>query len=585
METGKALQVYDYFIILGYFAIVLGTAYYFSKRIKITKDFFTAGGNIPWWLSGISFFMASFSALAFVMYAELSYQYGVISILIYQLTVPALIISAMWIAKRWRRSRTNTPIQFLERRYNLTMRQALAWTGLPLRIVDDALRIFSTAIFLYAGMKLSLLNLPMSIAIIGVVLILYSFMGGQWGVMVTDFVQFIILTVSVLLLLPLTLIQIGGLDVFIEQAPVDFFNPFSGPYRGINVFSIFIIIVVAMNSTWSLVQKYNCVKDEKEAEKVAWLVAGLNFIGPIVFFAPAILARVLLPELTNPKYCYAELAFTVLPVGLMGVLVAGMFSATLSTMGSEFNVLAGIMTTDFYKRIVRPKASERELIIVGRIATIIIGVMIVLIAILISFFQEYSLFDIMMKAFGALLPATALPILFGMLWKKITVRGALSGLIAGAIAGISLIIINVYLVNHFSPQFESDPELQYWLKQGWDAYSIIFNVLITIAAMYIGSIFDKPSPEETQKNDAYFKDLDTPIESQGEIDLLAAKISNFKVIGVTSSLFGVLIIIIVLAMLIFSGPMEGIMITLGTGIFLFLLGVGLYLISLKKKEG
>ena len=56
-----------------------------------------------------------------------------------------------------------------------------------------------------------------------------------------------------------------------------------------------------MNSTWSLVQKYNCVKDEKEAEKVAWLVAGLNFIGPIVFFVPAILARVLLPELTNPK--------------------------------------------------------------------------------------------------------------------------------------------------------------------------------------------------------------------------------------------------------------------------------------------
>ena len=118
METGKALQIYDYIIILGYFSIVIGTAYYFSKRMKITKDFFTAGGNIPWWLSGISFFMASFSALAFVMYAELSYQYGIISILIYQLTVPALIIGALWIAKRWRRSRTETPIQFLERRYN-----------------------------------------------------------------------------------------------------------------------------------------------------------------------------------------------------------------------------------------------------------------------------------------------------------------------------------------------------------------------------------------------------------------------------------------------------------------------------------
>ena len=215
MDTGKALQIYDYFIILGYFALVLGIAYYFSKRMKLTKDFFTAGGKISWWLSGISFFMASFSTLAFVMYAELSYQYGIISILIYQLTVPSIIIGALWMARRWKRSRTETPIEFLEKRYSLTIRQALAWTGIPLRIIDDALRIFSTAIFLYAGMKLSILSLPMSICIIGVILILYSFMGGQWGVMVTDFVQFIILLVSVLLLLPLTIHKIGGLGNFI----------------------------------------------------------------------------------------------------------------------------------------------------------------------------------------------------------------------------------------------------------------------------------------------------------------------------------------------------------------------------------
>lgn len=582
METGKALQVYDYFIILGYFSIVLGTAYYFSRRMKLTKDFFTAGGNIPWWLSGISFFMASFSALAFVMYAELSYQYGIISILIYQLTVPALIIGALWIAKRWKRSRTETPIQFLEKRYNLVVRQALAWTGIPLRIVDNALRIFSTAIFLYAGMKLSILSLPMSIAIIGLIVILYSFMGGQWGVMVTDFVQFIILLISVLLLLPLTILKIGGLDIFIEQAPANFFNPFSGPYRGINVLSIFIILVIAINSTWALVQKYNCVKDEKDAKKVAWLVAGLNFIGPIIFFTPAILARVLLPDLSNPKYCYAELAFTVLPTGLMGVLVAGMFSATLSTMGSEFNVLAGIMTTDLYKRTLRPEASEKELMIIGRITTIIIGALVVMMSIIISFLQDYNLFDIMMKAFGALLPATALPVLLGMLWKKISVRGALTGLITGGISGVSLIIINVFLVNHFSPQFESNIELQYWLKQGWDAYSIIFNVIITITAMYIGSILDKGSFEERQRIDAYFEDLVTPIEVQGKIEISATKISNFKVIGLTTSLFGVLILVMVLAMVIFSKGIEGITLNIGTGLFLLLLGLSLYRMSPKK---
>lgn len=581
METGKALQVYDYFIILGYFSIVLGTAYYFSRRMKLTKDFFTAGGNIPWWLSGISFFMASFSALAFVMYAELSYQYGIISILIYQLTVPGLIIGALWIAKRWKRSRTETPIQFLEKRYNLLVRQALAWTGIPLRIVDDALKIFSTAIFLYVGMKLSILSLPISIGIIGFIMIFYSFMGGQWGVMVIDFVQFIILLISVILLLPLTIFKIGGINIFIEHAPTNFFNPLSGPYRMVNIFSIFIILLISVNSTWAWVQKYNCVKDEKDAQKVAWLVAGLSFIGPILFFVPAMLARVLLPELPNPKYCYAELAFTVLPVGLMGVLVAGMFSATLSTMGSEFNVIASIMTTDFYKRILRPRASEKELMKIGRITTVIIGVLVIMVAILISFLQEYSLFDIMMKAFGALLPATALPIVLGITWKKINAHGAITGLLTGAVLGFSLIIINVFLVNHFSSQFESNPELQYWLKQGWDACSIIFNVIITIAAMYIGSIRWKESIGEHQRIETYFKDLATPIEVEGRVKISATKISNFKVIGITSALFGILILLVVLAIIIFSNNIGGTAITASTGLFLVLLGLVLYYLSRK----
>ncbi|MBN1352127.1 hypothetical protein JXJ21_22200 [candidate division KSB1 bacterium] len=581
MDTATALQSFDYVIIAGYFAIVLGTSYYFSRRMKLTKDFFTAGGNISWWLSGISFFMASFSALTFVMYAELSYKYGIISILLYQVTVPSLIIAGIWFAKKWRRTRILTPVEFLEKRYNLFMRQALAWTGIPLRIVDDALKIFSTAIFLYAGMKLSIINLPVAIGIIGLITILYSFMGGQWGVIIIDFVQFIILLTCVLLLLPLTIIKIGGISAFFEQAPENFFQPQNGPYGGINILAFLILFIVALNSTWSLVQKYNCVKDEKEAQKVAWFVAILNFVGPIIFFIPAILARVLLPELSNPKYSYAELAFTVFPTGLMGMMVAGMFSATLSTMGSEFNVLAGIITNDFYKRILKPKATENELIVVGRISTIIIGVMIMIIAFLVSILQGYNLFDIMIKAFGALLPATALPILGGLLWKKINARGALTGLIAGAISGISLVIINLILVQRFSDQFASNPDLEYWLKQGWDACSILFNVAVTLAAMYFGTKIFKSSAADLQKIQTFYKNLDKPVEAVTEDKMSTAKISNFKIIGIMTALFGALILMVGLSLLIFSKSTWVIVLNSGVGAFLIILGFVLSKISQK----
>ena len=85
MDAGKALQSFDYVIIGGYFLIVIGTAAYFSKRTKLSRDFFIAGGAMPWWLAGISFFMASHSALSFVMYGELGYRYGITAILIFNL--------------------------------------------------------------------------------------------------------------------------------------------------------------------------------------------------------------------------------------------------------------------------------------------------------------------------------------------------------------------------------------------------------------------------------------------------------------------------------------------------------------------
>jgi len=580
----QTLQVYDYIIILGYFALILGASWVFSKKMNLSRDFFAAGGNMPWWLSAISFFMASFSALTFVMYAELSYNYGVIAIVLYQVTVPALILAAFGLARRWRRTRADTPVQFLENRYNLMVRQALAWTGIPLRIVDDSLKIFSTAIFLYAGLKLSILSLPVAISIIGVILIVYAFLGGQRGVIVIDFVQFIILLGSVLLILPLTIIKIGGIGAFVSQAPIGFFDPTTGPYRGFNIFALLILFVISLNSTWSLVQKYNCVRDEKEAKKVAWTVAGLNFIGPIIFFTPAILARVLLPELENAKYAYAELAFTVLPTGLMGVMVAGMFSATVSTMGSEFNVLAGILTNDIYKRVFKPKASEKELLIVGRVATVAVGILIISMALLVSTLQGISLFDIMIKAFGALLPATALPILAGLLWKRINARGALTGLIVGAISGITLIIVNIFLVKSYAHSFAGSPELEYWLKQGWDAASILFNIGITLSAMFLGSILTPAQDEEEKRVNLFFAQLDQDIEVGDEVGFKTASAANFKIIGIMIMAFGALLDFVGILLLFGSATVFSYALNLGVGTVFILIGFWLYRLAIDHSE-
>jgi SSS family solute:Na+ symporter len=577
METAKALQSSDYIVIVGYFVILLGAAVYFSRRMKLSTDFFTAGGNVPWWLAGISFFMASHSALSFVMYGELGYKYGISGVIIFQSSVVSLVLAGLFVASRWRRSRTLTPVQFLEKRYSLGIRQALAWTGFPIRIVDDALKVFSTAIFLYVGMNLSILSLPLAIGVAGGIMILYALLGGQLGVMVTDFLQFAIKMVIVMFIFVFTIAQFSASGFTSGQFPAGFLNPISSSYRELNYVSFIILMIISLNSGWALVQKYNCVSTEKDAKKVAWLVAGLNFLAPIIFFVPTALARMLLPDLQDTKYAYAELAFAILPTGMMGMLVAGMFASTLSTMGSEFNVLAGILTNDLYKRILRPKATERDLVLVGRISTLLIGGFIIGIAIIVSVMKGFNLFDIMFKAFGALLPATALPILAGFFWKRITARGALTGLIAGAVTGIALVIINAFLVISYGAEMQTSPELQYWLKQGWDASALLLNIVITLVAMFIGSSQKSRTEQETSRVEAYFKDLATPVIAPSGNRSAGATGPDLKVMGATTLLFGGLMCLAGLLILATSSGTFSLLVNLVTGGGFLILGCVVYL--------
>ena len=339
-------------------------------------------------------------------------------------------------------------------------------------------------------------------------------------------------------------------------------------------------MLISMNTSWSLVQKYNCVSTERDAKRVAWTVTILNVFAPIIFFVPSMIARVILPNLADPKYSFAELAFTVLPTGMMGMLVAGMFASTISTMGSEFNVLAGVLTNDLYKRILKPNATEKELVVVGRISTIIIGSLIIILSILLTALKGLNIFDVMLKAFGALMPATALPILIGFFWKRITARGALTGLIAGAITGIGLVILNVSLVSSFNAQMQNDPSLQYWLKQGWDSLAIIINIVVTVGAMYLGSVMKRPSEDEQKRVLQYFSDLQTPVTASETATPSSSYTSNLQVMGIGTLLFGALVFMV--GLLQFGAHLDSFTVCLNIGVGLIVGLIGLTIHRMAK---
>jgi Na+/proline symporter len=269
----------------------------------------------------------------------------------------------------------------------------------------------------------------------------------------------------------------------------------------------------------------------------------LSFLGPMLFFIPAMAARVAIPELMDKPggtaEAYVAISLKVLPIGIMGLMIAGMFSATLSTLGNEYNVLSGVLTKDFYARKINPEASEKQLIMWGKINTALIGGLTILFAIGINYVRGFNLWDIMNKAFGAFGPAIMLPLIGGLFIRKMNSRGALAGIITGMISGLTLVIANVILLKVYSAQVAADPQVSYWLKQGYNSISIIINISVTLSAMWIGSVTGNVSDEETTRAEAFVARM--KVSSDAPVTRAAGEAqSPFMAVGVALMIFGAL---------------------------------------------
>lgn len=571
MTELTGIKLPDYLVILTYFTLVIFIGHYFSKYIRQTKDFFAAGNSMPWWLAGTSFYMASFSTLLFVIYNEISYKYGFVAVTLCWVGPIGLLTGGYFTAHRWRRARTLTPIGFMKRRYNGLVHQVFVWTGFPLRMFDNALKIYSTAIVLMVAMQYRGITFNRFVIVLGILMIAYTYMGGQMAVMITDFVQAVILCVAVIMLFVLTFIYIGDIGSLISQFPEDFLKPIRQPYDwSYLVFTVFALTLLTYNASWALVQKYNCVRSEKDARKMIYYIALLMFIFPPIFFFPGIAARVILPNLENARFAYAAISLKILPVGLMGFILAAMLSATLSTLGSEYNTLSGVLTRDFYKNIINPKASEKREIFFGRISTIIIGTITMFLAILYSYLEGLTLMDIMFRFFSAFGPPIMIPLILGLLCKKFNSRGVIFGMIAGTAVGVILIMTNFFLTQKYAGLMETNARVDFWLRSGWNSAATMLNIFATLLGMWIGTVTKETPAEEKERVEEFFKDLERPYE----LDSTAAKTTSpFRIIGLTLAAFGSAIIAISFLVLIFYNDMRAFGLDLGVGIFLLVLGI------------
>jgi solute:Na+ symporter, SSS family len=562
---------------------MLFIGFYFAGRMKSLKDFFCGGNHVPWWVSGVSLYMTTFSAFTFVSYSALAYNNGLVCITIWWMTVPCAVLTAYFLASRWRRIDTTSPVEFVERRYGPVLRQGFSWAGVPLIVFDDALKLF--VIGKMVTVSLGMENpwaFPLAIAICGTIMLTYTLMGGLWAVMITDFVQFIVMATAVLVMVPLVLTRVGGLGAIVQEAPDGFWRLTSDDFTIWWLIAFGLIEVLIFATKWPIVQRYYSVPTDAEARKVGYTLGVLTFVGVPLLFLPAFAARVFMPGIEDGNTVYPLICMELLPVGLLGMVIAGMFSATMSMLSSDYNAAASVITNDIYKRLFDRNARDGHLVMIGRLATLGVGLVAVGVAVVLSQIPDLEgLVKIMAGVFSLLLPPVAIPMLFGLLTRKISNKGALVGFCTGATLGAA-----AYTLSFIKLQIPADYRALLFLPADYAGglkflrevqYLTWITAVPTFGLMWLVSLVAPDSQEKQARVAAFLdgiggKSAEAPKEQDRTSDASAKGQARaaVSIIGLATAAMGALLVLAVVV----TGAAATAGLSIGVGAALFAGGLG-----------
>lgn len=494
----EKLATLDYVSMGIYLLLMTGVGLFFGWFVKDIKGYFKGGNTIPWGISGISNFMGSLSTFVFVAYAGIAYQDGLIGVTVLWGAVIPFIFAALIIGKRWVRSRILTPIEYLETRFNNNIRQLFGWAGLFMRFLDNMVRQYAMGIFLVTATDLSFLE---AIIFSGAITTLFTIVGGVWAVVVMDTLQFIILVFVSVLLVPLSLEAAGGLDSLMVKLP-EHFEWLNGPKgQPLWLMVYYLMILFKYNGNWVFIQRFYSVKDEKATKKLGYFSAALLFVFPVIFLLPAIAAADILPNLADPEQAYVAIAVHLLPAGLLGLMIAAMFSATMSSLNSEFNVMSAVLTNDIYKRLINPNATDKQLIFVARLNIVLVGATVVTGALFVG--QLGGAFEANKILTGLFALPLAIPLVFGLLFRKTNTAGAFFTVLTGMATGLGLMVFSGF---------------------SWEVATLI-QILACIVVFFASGFLLSSSGEYKARVNTFFKKISTPL-APSEIGQTDAKFSS-----------------------------------------------------------
>ncbi|SDS30841.1 hypothetical protein [Opitutus sp. GAS368] len=510
---------YDYAVLLFYFGYMLAVSWVFRRFVNNVSDYFRGGGKALWWMVGGSAFMMSFSAWTLTGAASQAYGKGWPIITIYVANSLGFLINALHFAPKFRQMRVVTGIEAVRRRFSKANEQVFTWLQLPLGTLQATLYLNAVAVFFSAVFGF---DLSVTIIALGLMVLIIALLGGSWAVIAGDFIQMLILMPVCLTITVLAIAQLGGWGGFLEKVPashLDFGALWQSDFLGLWCAAMLLKQVISTNNLLDA-NRYLSVKDSRHARWAGFLGSGLYLIGIVVWFVPPMAARALFPDLHGQfpnlehpdEAAFIAITRAVAPVGMLGLLVSGIFAATMSAMDAGLNKSAGIFIKNFYQPVLRPEAADRHLLKAGKIVTLVLGVVIILTALRMSHLKQLNLFLQMQRVSILIGVPITVPLVLALLIRRTPAWSGWSTVLVGFTGSV---LIDRYLSPEWAAMWFGktaplDPATQEYWRQGIQLFG---NVALGTGWFLFSSLFWKQSPAAHRASvEAFATQLDTPID-------------------------------------------------------------------------
>ena len=490
----------DWIIVLIYFALTTSLGILLSRRAsRSLEDFFVSGRSLPWWLAGTSMAATTFSIDTPLYICGIVASRGIAGNWEWWSFGISHVILIYIFAKMWRRAEIVTDAELTEIRYggrNAAILRAtkaflfavpincigIGYAMLAMVKVVDALELWQS-LGVNPGENLKI----WSVVGVSVLVLLYSGFSGLWGVVATDFFQFFLALLGAIAVAIVAVNHVGGIHELIPQVqeasnidvlsffPFQFSNGSMGwsDAAGITAttFSAYLFI-----QWWSFrrsdgggefIQRLIAAKDEAEAEKSSWFFNILHYgIRTWPWIIVALVAIVIYPELEDKELAYPKLMLDFLPPVILGLVVTSLIAAFMSTVSTSINWGASYLTNDIYRRFLKPDASQEELVMMGRLFSILVTVFGAIAAL--NSTDITTVFRLVI-AIGT---GPGLVLILRWFWWRINAAAELAAMVGGFVIG---------LITSINPEFnELFPDFGYKLL-----FISAVTALLWIAVMYL----------------------------------------------------------------------------------------------------